>query len=161
MALLARPVWGASLSAEDLQILAGALAFVQPRPSGDGVVAIVYSGRDGRSRQDAEAILTLIGKNLTANDSVLTPRLVDADELAAAAFNLVIVVPGANSDAVSRAVRSHHALCVTADQAAVRQGLCAMAIRSAGKVEILLNYRAAQDAGVKIATAFRMMVGEL
>jgi hypothetical protein len=36
-----------------------------------------------------------------------------------------------------------------------------MAIRSTGKVEILLNYRAAQTAGINLATAFRMMVSEL
>lgn len=161
MALLARPVWAASLSPQDLQILASALAFVQPQPSGEVVVAIVHAGRDTGSYQDAAAILAAFGKSLTASDIVLTPRLADADELATIGFSLVIVAAGANSEGVQRAVRSHHALCVTADQAAVQQGLCMIAIRSAGKVEILLNYRAAQAAGIKIATAFRMMVGEL
>ena len=161
MALLARPVWAASLSPQDLQIIASALAFVQPPPQGDGVVAIVYAGLDNGSRLDAEAILGSIGKTLTASGIMLTPRLVDADELNTVGFSLVIVAAGANSETISRAVRSHHALCVTADQEAVRQGLCAMAIRSTVKVDILLNYRAALAAGINIATAFRMMVGEL
>ena len=134
---------------------------MQPRPPGGGVVAIVHAGRNSDSYRDAEAILAAIGKNLTMRDIVLTPRLVDASELANVSFSVAIVATGANSEAVSRAVLSHHALCATADQAAVRQGLCAMSIRSTGKVEILLNYRATQAAGISFATAFRMMVAEL
>jgi len=161
LASIARPVCAASLTPQDLQILGSALAFVQPRPAGDGVVAIVYAGKDSSSHLDAEAIRAAIGETLTANGIQLTPRLVEAAELAATDFSLVIVASGANSDAVASALRMHHALCATADQEAVRQGLCTMAIRSTGKVEILLNYRVAQTSGINLATAFRMMVSEL
>ena len=152
--------WAASLSAQDLQVLGNALAFVQPRPTGDGLLAIVYDRQNSLSRQDAEAILTIIGKSLTASGAVFTPRLVDIDELAAT-FSLVIVAMGANSEAVARTVAAHHALCVTADQAAVQQGVCTMAIRTTERVEITLNYRVAQAAGVSFGTAFRVMVREL
>ncbi len=161
IALLARPGWAASLTPQDLQVLGNALAFVQPRPAGDGSVAVVYDGTNSASHQDAEAILAAIGKSLTAGGVVLTPKLVDADALATSEFSLVIVAAGANSEAVLRAVRAHHALCVTADQAAVQQGVCTMAIRSTGRVEIMLNYQAAQASGIGFATAFRMMVHEL
>ena len=161
LASIAQPVCAASLTPQDLQILGSALAFVQPRPAGDGVVAIVYAGKDRSSRQDAEAIRAAIGESLTAYGILLTPKLVEAGELASTDFSLVIVATGANSDAVPPAVRMHHALCVTADQEAVRLGFCTMAIRSSGKVEILLNYRAAQASGINLATAFRMMVSEL
>jgi hypothetical protein len=161
LASIASPACAASLTPQDLQILASALAFVQPRPAADGVVAIVYAGKDGRSRQDAEAIRRGIGENLAANGILLTPKLVDVSDLPGADFSLVIVAAGANNESVTQAARAHHALCVTADQEAVRQSLCTMAIRSAGKVEILLNYRAAQSSGINLATAFRMMVSEL
>ncbi len=161
LASIAPRVCAASLTPQDLQILGSALAFVQPRPTGDGVVAIVYAAKDKNSRQDAEAILAGIGEGIAANGTLLVPRLVEAGDLGSTDFRLVIVAAGANSDAVPPAVRKHHALCVTADQEAVRQGLCTMAIHSTGKVEILLNYRAAQLSGVSLATAFRMMVSEL
>lgn len=161
LASIARPVCAASLTPQDLQILASALAFVQPRPANEGVVAIVYTGKDKISRQDAEAIFAGIGESLTANGILLTPRLVEAGELANGDFSLVIVAAGANSDAVPPALRTHHALCVTADPEAVRLGFCTMAVHSAGKVEILLNYRAAVASGISLATAFRMMVSEL
>jgi hypothetical protein len=160
-ALLGRPGWAVSLSPQDLQVLGNALAFVQPRPASGGSVAVVYAGRNSPSHQDAEDILAMIGKGLTAGGVVLTPRLVDADELATTVFSLVIVATGANSEAVARAARAQHSLCVTADQAAVQQGVCTMAIRSTGRVEILLNHQAAQAAGIGFATAFRMMVREL
>ena len=161
IAVLSHAGCAASLSAQDLQVLGNALAFVQPRPTGDGLLAVVYDRQNSLSRQDAEAILTVIGKSLTAGGAVFTPKLVDTDELAATTFSLVIVAMGANSEAVARTVAAHHALCVTADQAAVQQGFCTMAVRTTGRVEITLNYRVAQAAGVSFATAFRMMVREL
>jgi hypothetical protein len=161
IALLGRPGLEASLSPQDLQILGSALAFMQPPPPVGGVVAIVYAGQSSLSRQDGEEILAAIGKDMSANGSLLSAKLVDSADLAGIGFNLVIVAAGANSEAVMRTARSRQALCVTADQSAVRRGLCTLAVRSAGKVEILLNYRAAQSAGLNFATAFRMMVGEL
>jgi hypothetical protein len=160
-AAVGNTVFAASLTPQDLQILGSALAFVQPRPAAESVVAIVYTGGDRASRQDAEAIRAALGENFVANGIRLVPKLVEAAELAKVDFHLVIVAAGANSEAVPAAARSHHALCVTADQAAVRLGFCTMAIQSAGKVEILLNYRAAVASGINLATAFRMMVSEL
>lgn len=161
IALLARPGRSASLSPQDLQVLGNALAFAQPHTSA-GTVAVVYAGRDSASRQDAAEILAAIGPGLKTSGVVLTPRLVAAEELATTEFDLVIVAAGANSEPVLRAARAHHALCVTGDRAAVRDGVCAMAIASTGRrVEILLNSRALQALGVSFATAFRMMVQEL
>jgi hypothetical protein len=161
LAQLARPVAAASLSPDDLRILTRALAFLQPRPQAGGIVAIVHAGRESDSYRDAEAIAAAIGPSLAVNGITLTPELVDAEHLSGIGFSLVIVAAGANADAVPRAMRGRHALCVTADQAAVQQGVCALAIHSTGKVEILLNSSAAQAADISFATAFRMMVTEL
>jgi hypothetical protein len=159
-ALLGTPCQAASLTSEELRILSSALAFTQPRPSGDGVAAIVYSSRDSASRRDAEAIYAAIGQNLTPDGAALAPRLVEVGELASLPFNLVIVAAGANGEAVARATAARKALCVTAEQDAVRQGTCVVSIHSAGKVQIVVNARAAHEAGINFATAFRMMVSE-
>jgi hypothetical protein len=161
LVLLGRTGWAASLSPQDIRVLGNALAFMQPRPARDGSVAVVYAGRNSPSHQDAEAILAMIGKGLTVGSVVLTPRLIDTADLQTSEFSLVIVAAGANGEAVMHSAQAHHSLCVTADQAAVQQGLCTMAIRSTGRVEILLNHQAAQASGVGFATAFRMMVREL
>jgi hypothetical protein len=151
----------ASLSRQELQVLGTALTFIQPKPAGDGTLAVVYSAANSASRQDADAIMAEIGGRLNVSGAVLTPRLVEAGALASTDFSLVIVAAGANSDVVRDAVRAHHVLCVTADQAAVQDGDCMMAVRPGPHVEIFLNYQAARQAGVGVATAFRMMVREL
>jgi hypothetical protein len=151
----------ASLSQQDLQILANALTFVHPHPAVGGEVAIVYDPANADSRKDAEAIKTAIGNGLTGAGVTLTPVLVAADALAAGHFALVIVAAGANSPAVLAALRARHVLCVTGEQSAVQAGVCTMAIQSSGRVDLLVNGQAAQQTGVSFATAFRMMVREL
>jgi hypothetical protein len=158
--LSARPVAAASLSRVELDILSKSLTFLQPKPIGDVTVAIVYADGNAGSRQDAQAIADAIGGGLIAGGAVLRPKLVDVAALSTAEFALVIVAAGANDEAVMRAARRYHALCVTGDLAAVRAGTCVMAIRSEDRVEILLNSQAAQGAGIAFAIAFRMMVQE-
>jgi hypothetical protein len=91
----------------------------------------------------------------------LTPLVVESTVLATSRFSLVISATGAASAPVIEASRAQHALCVTADLAAVRAGTCTMAIHSDGRVEIYINRQAANGAGLTFATAFRIMVHEL
>jgi hypothetical protein len=81
--------------------------------------------------------------------------------LAASRFALIITALGAASREVIEAARAQHALCVTADLAAVQAGTCTMAIQSDRRVEIFVNREAASQAGLTFATAFRIMVHEL
>jgi len=91
---------------------------------------------------------------------VLTPRVVESTALAGSRFALVITAQGAASAVVIEAARAQHALCVTADLAAVRTGTCSMAIHSDPRVEIFINHEAVSQAGLSFATAFRIMVHE-
>jgi len=151
----------ASLSSSALLILGKSLSFMQPAIPAGGAVAVVYDANRAGSKADAEAIMTTIGSFLQAGGVRLRPSLVERSALDGADFQLVIAALSANGDAVMRASRSHHALCVTADVAAVTAGTCMMAIRSTGRVEIILNHEATQGAAIGFATAFRMMVQEL
>ena len=147
-----------SLSSQDLQILGSALTFVEPRPA--GTLAVVYSATDDVSRQDAAAIMTALGKGLPIGAAILTPKLVDAAVIGSTDFGLAIIAANANDEAVAQSVDARHVLCVTADRPAVQRGLCTVAINSTARVDIFLNNRAAQRAGITFATAFRMMVRE-
>jgi hypothetical protein len=158
--LSARQAAGGSLSREELEILGKSLAFVQPKPSGDATVAIVYAAGDPGSLQDARAIAAAIGDGLVASGAVLRPKLVEIAALNAVEFALVIVARDANGESVMRAAQTRHVLCVTGDLAAVRAGTCTMAIQSEQRVGILLNNQAARGAGLAFTTAFRMMVQE-
>jgi len=150
-----------SLPPQELQILARALVFLDPPLTGEAVVAIVYAGRDADSRRDAEALAAEVGSSLRIGGATLTPIVVDTAALASIRFSLVIMATGADSALVSEAASAQHALCVTADLAAVRAGTCTMAIQSDRRVEIFINREAAIRAGLTFATAFRIMVHEL
>lgn len=104
--------------------------------------------------------MTALGKGLLVGGAILTPKLVDAAVLGSTDFGLAIIAANANGEAVAQSVDARHALCVTADRPAVQRGLCTVAINSAGRVDIFLNSRVAQRAGITFATAFRMMVHE-
>ena len=148
----------ASFTPKDLQVLGRAIAFMVPPPGPDTFLAIAYAPGNAASRQDAEAIAALIGGGLTAGRTVLRPRLVDTNGLAAGGFAVVIAAAGANGPPLNAAARGARALCVTTEIEPVRAGLCTMAITSEPRVEIVVNHAAS---GVEFAAAFRMMIREM
>jgi hypothetical protein len=156
----APPAAGASLSPQELQVLGGALAFLQP-PPGAGVVAVVYAANDAASRQDAEAIAGAIGNGIKAGGVLLPAKAVDATALAGGGFAVAIAAAGANGASLGAATRAAHILCVTSELAAVQAGFCTMAISTDLRVQIVLNHAAAAASGVSFAAAFRMMIHEI
>ena len=75
----------------------------------------------------------------------------------------LFLTAGLNDEAqgVAAASRALKIPCVTADLAQVKNGTCAMGIRSQPKIEILVNRAAAEANGTTFSTVFRMMITEL
>lgn len=138
-----------------------AVAFMAPSPAADSFVAIAYVTGNAASRQDAEAIASLIGGGVQAGKILLRPKLIDTSSLAAGGFAVVIAAAGANGPQLSAGAQGARALCVTTEIAAVRAGLCAMAITSAPRVQIVVNHAVSAAAGIEFAAAFRMMIREI
>jgi hypothetical protein len=155
------PAWAASFAAKDLQVLGRAIAFMQPSPAPDTTIAIAYAAGNAASRQDADAIASLIGGGLQAGRIVLHPKVIEINSLTAGGFQVVIAAAGASGTQLSAATRAARALCVTTDIEAVRAGFCAMAITSEPRVEIIVNHAVSAAAGIDFAAAFRMMIREL
>ena len=155
----------ASFTPKDLKVLGRAVAFMVPPPATESFIAIVHAPGNAASRQDAEAIAVLIGGGLRAGGSVLRPKIMDTSSAAAGGFAVVIAATGAAAGAsgaqLNASARAARALCVTTEIEAVRAGLCAMAITSAPRVEIVLNHAASAAAGIGFAAAFRMMIREI
>ncbi len=160
MLAVAQPSAAASLSAEDVQVLARALAFLQP-PPGAGSIAVVFAHDDDASRRDAEAIVALLGDGLRVGGGLLRPMLRDSRALETGGFSVLIAADGANGEAVLAASRAARALCVTGELGAVQAGLCTMAIRSEPRVEVVISHAAAAAAGIEFVAAFRLMVREI
>lgn len=158
--LFPKPGVAQSVSERDLQILTRAAVFLHPELPPTATVAIAFEPDSMASRRDAEAIAATFGAERHSGHLTLRPAIVPTDALALAPFSIVIVAADANSPKVQAAARNAHALCVTGELTAVREGLCAMTIQSGPRVEILLNHEAAADAGIGFAAAFRMMIRE-
>jgi hypothetical protein len=151
----------ASFAAKDLLVLGRAIAFMQPPPGPDSVIAIAYVANDTASRRDAEAIAALIGAGLQSGRALLRARIIDISNVDTARFHVVIAAIGANGPRLSAATRASRTLCVTTDIEAVRAGFCAMAITTEPRVEILVNHAVVAAAGIEFAAAFRMMIREM
>lgn len=154
-------VWAASFEAKELQVLSKAIAFMQPPPPQDAIIAIAYLAGIADSRRDADAIALLIGSGLQAGRTVLRPKVIDVNSLGTSGFKVVIAAAGANGPRLSAASRAAQALCVTKNVEAVRAGFCTMAITLEPRVEIIVNHAVSSAAGIDFATAFRMMIQEI
>jgi hypothetical protein len=161
LALPPQAARAASFTTKDLQVLGRAIAFMQPPPAADAVIAIAYAPGNAASRQDAEAIAALIGGGLQAGHAVLRAKVVEIAALTPSGSPIVIAATGANGAQLAAISRTAKALCVTTDIEAVRAGVCAMAITTEPRVEIIVNHAVSAAAGIEFAAAFRMMIREM
>ena len=151
-----------SMTGRDVQVVARALGFLQPPPSGDAWVAVVFSSDSTASRHDAERIAALFGDGVRIGSAMLRARPVGADAMARAGGpSALIAAAGAPMDIVMAAARSGRVACITAAREQVEAGQCTIWVRSEPRVEIVVNQAAARSCGLDFAAAFRMMVREI
>lgn len=147
---------------EDLQIVGHVLHFVSEQHSGAIELMIVYNGQEPNSVQEADAIAGLLKNGLTVDDLVLHPVEVDEAKLPqSTGYGAIMTAEGVQPKLVRASMAQQHVPCVTLHPQQVQDGACLVAIRSLPSVSITLNGTAASEAGVRFATAFRMMVREL
>lgn len=153
----------ASFSAQDLRALTSAIRFMQPQPTSDAIIAIVYATGDAASRRDADAIAALIGDGLATGQAILRPRVVDIKSVNSGGSHIVVIIAAAAAigPTLYEVTRIARALCVTADVETVRAGFCAMAITAVPRVEIIVNHLVTAAAGIEFAASFRLMIREI
>lgn len=151
----------ASLTQKDVQILAKAIGFLEPPPSGNGTVAIAYEPSDPASRQDADAIAGYFGTGLQAGSATLKATVTAVGQLSAGGFVAVVAAAGVKVDQVAAATRALHVACITSDATAVQSGQCVMSVKSEPKVEILISRSAAASSNVGFGSAFLLMAHEI
>ncbi len=154
------PAQAASLSSRDVQIIAKALGFLEPPPSG-GTVAIVYATGNAASKADALAIAAMFGNGLASGGGTLTGRAVDAAALGDGAGYVAIILAEGAEDNGSATSPRHGLLSISAADSLVRSGHCVMAVHSEPRVDITVNRAAARAAGIDFSAAFGMLVHEL
>jgi hypothetical protein len=148
-----------ALSARDLQVIARAVAFMTPTPSGDVEVGVVH-GDGGRAMADATA--AAFGAGVRANAVNLKPVVMAAGQVGASAAKVFLLTDSAlpSAGAIAAAVAGKGVLTVATVVSAVESGQVVMAVRSEPRVEIFVSRAAAAASGASFASAFRMMIQE-
>jgi len=148
---------------QDVQIAARALGFLAKPPSGDVRVAVVYAADNAQSLEEGQHLMQILGGGLTVGNITLKPVLVPTSALAGTRAGLIFLTAGIGPEAtlVAAASRSAQVPCVTTDLNQVRSGNCAIGIRSAPQIEIVVNRAAAAASGTAFSTIFRVMIREL
>lgn len=157
----AAPAGAASLSRRDVQIVAKAVGFLDPVPSGR-VIAVLYARGQAASKSDAEAIVGLFGGGISSGGGTITAKAIEAGSLGdGSGYIAIIFAVDAGPAAEPAAARRQKLLTITTVDDLVRSGQAVMAVHSQPRVEIIVNRAAAQAAGIEFTAAFGMLVHEI
>lgn len=159
--LLSASTW-ADVTARDMQVVARTLGFLETPLSGSVSMGILHESSDPASRLQAERIAGMLGAGLRVGNLQLTPLLVPLSEAASVQVDFFLLTEslGTATAELPALLASRRLTCITTDLDQVRDGSCAIGVRSAPKVEILVNRNAASASGTLFSTAFRMMITE-
>jgi hypothetical protein len=147
---------------QDIQIAGRVLNFQETPRSGAITIAIVYNPADPRSRDEAAALAALLGNGLFVGALFLHPLLVEQTRLAEApAYGAIFATIGVDESLLGAALKQRQVLCLTRHLEQVEHAACTVAIGSQPSVSIVVSQANAAIAGVRFATAFRMMVREI
>jgi hypothetical protein len=146
----------------DMRVAGHVLGFQESPLAGEVVVALVYNMADARSHDEAVALASLLGSGLPVGGLILRPRLVEQANLAdLPAYGAIFATIGVDAALLGAVLRQRHIPCLTRHLEQVEHGTCTVAIGSEPSVSIIVNQANAATAGVRFATAFRMMVREI
>lgn len=143
----------------DVSVAVNTFGFVSPSIA-SARVAVVHDG--ALSTEDAERIVAGMPGSVRRTD--ISATLVDVSEIGASSANVFFLASGmapGSLAAVRQQLARRHALCVTTERHYVEDGVCVLAVSSTPQVRIVVNNAAAQQFGVRFATALLMMVEEI
>jgi hypothetical protein len=167
LALLVVAGWGpvqdlAPPNLQDMLVAGHVLGFREASIAGEVVIAFVYNSAEARSHDEAVALASLLGNGLPVGGLILRPRLVEQTQLAGTTgYSAIFATTGVDEALLRASVKQHQVPCLTRHLEQVEHGICTVAITSGPNVRIVVNQANAAIAGVRFATAFRMMVQEI
>jgi hypothetical protein len=152
----------AQFTLSDVQIAGRALGFLDKPLQGQVTAGIVYSPANPQSTREAEALKDLLGDGLKIGNITLRPVLVSVADVQHATAALFLLTDGLDDvTPVADASRTKKIPCITTDLRKVKDGICAIGVRSQPKIEILVNRNAAIASQLSFSAVFRMMISEI
>jgi hypothetical protein len=158
---LARPAF-AEIGSNEVKIAARTLGFLEKPLTGEIRVGIVVAPDNALSSRDAAALRQIMNDGLKVGGLTLKPVIVPIDGIEGANVDLLFLTEGLGARAAKAGAfgRIKRIPCITLDIDQVRNGNCAIGVRSNPRVEILVNRDAAAQSGVSFAGAFKMLITE-
>ena len=159
----------AQVTQTSLLVAGRTIGFIETLKPGVVQVAIVYDPGVAQSAQQADEIRSMMGDGLRIGNLLLKPVMTPIAKIGINGNggnrrnNLYFLTEGVGAAAanVGRASRAQKIACITFDLEQVRNGTCALGVRSQPKIEVYVNRAAAQASGMELAAVFRMMITEM
>lgn len=167
LAVLAVAAWGPvedlpAPTLQDMRVAGHVLGFEDAPITGEIIIAIVYNAANVESHAEATMLASLLGNGLQVGRLTLRPRLIEQGHLAEnGGYNAIFATIGVDEGLLRASLKLRQVPCLTRHLEQVEHGVCIVAIRSEPSVSIVVNAANAAVAGVRFATAFRMMVREI
>lgn len=160
--VIGAPYAHADVTRTDIQVAARALGFVSNPLAGRVKLGIVYSVRSQRSRRQAESLQAMLLDGFRTGSLEFLPTLVEAGDAADARVDLFFLTEHlAPEDTPALTAGTAPLPCITTDIDQVRNGACAIGVRSRPKVEVFVSRAAATASDITFSTVFRVMITEL
>ena len=150
-------------SAKETQVIARALTFLDPAPTGEVEIGILYAKAHPDSVTQAKLTEVLFGNGITVGRLTVHARLVEYSTLPFVQGLAGIFVVGSlheDTAILAAAATRLHVPVVSTDLACVRQAQCSVGVDSTSGVRIVLSHAACQSAGISFIQAFRILVTE-
>ena len=152
----------ADVGDNEVKIAARTLGFLEKALTGVVRVGIVVAPDDPQSSRDAVALQRIMDDGLKVGGLTLKPVMVPIDGIDGANVDLLFLTEGigARASKAGDFGRTKRIPCITLDIDQVRNGNCAIGVKSNPRVEILVDRDAATLSGVSFAGAFKMLITE-
>jgi ABC-type uncharacterized transport system substrate-binding protein len=153
----------AQVTQTDMLVAGRTIGFIQNLGPGDVRVGIIYDPSVAQSVQQAAEISALMGDGLRIGSLTLRPVKLPVEKLETGGVALFFLTEGlsANAAKIGRTDRERKIPCITFDLSQVRNGTCAVGVRSQPRIEVIVNGAAAKASGTVLSAVFRMMITEI
>lgn len=153
----------AQIKQTDLLVAGRALGFIDNLKPGTLRVGIVYDPAIAQSAQQAAELNAAMAGGLRVGTLVLEPVMTPLQDVAGGNAGALLLTVGLGEKAAQarQVSRRRHIPCITFDLRQVRDGNCAVGVRSQPKIEVIVNRAEAQACGLDFAAVFRLMITEI